>query len=216
MLGAYRQKPTERLFLLSWAGRAKRVRVRSATRHIEHRETHMFDIGKKGNEKGQTPTARADAPASPAPAEPVKRTTGLRDAAVIGPSIRIDGDVRGEEDLLIEGEVKGTVNLKDNSLVIGSQGRVKANVYAHSVEVEGFMEGDVYGTERVNIRKSANVKGNITSPRVSVEDGAQFKGSIEMDAQAVEAALGKNRGSVAALNAGAKQNQPSLKANGEN
>ena len=100
--------------------------------------------------------------------------------------------------------------------MIGSQGRVKANVYAHSIEVEGIMEGDMFGTERVNIRKSAHVKGNITSPRVSVEDGAQFKGSIEMDAQAVEAALGKNRGSVAALNSGAKQSAPGLKVNGEN
>lgn len=176
----------------------------------------MFDIGKKGNDKGQNSMARTETSASTSPAEPVKRTTGMRDAAVIGPSIRIDGDVRGEEDLLIEGEVKGTVNLKDNSLVIGSQGRVKANVYAHSIEVEGIMEGDMFGTERVNIRKSAQVKGNITSPRVSVEDGAQFKGSIEMDAQAVEAALGKNRGSVAALNSGAKQNVPGLKVNGEN
>jgi cytoskeletal protein CcmA (bactofilin family) len=107
-----------------------------------------------------------------------------RDAAVIGPSIHIDGDVRGEEDLLIEGEVSGTVNLKNNSLTIGPQGKVRADVYAHSIYVDGYLEGDLYGSERVNVRKSATVRGNITSPRVSLEDGAKFKGAIEMDPQA--------------------------------
>jgi cytoskeletal protein CcmA (bactofilin family) len=167
----------------------------------------MFDIGKKGTEKGQSATAREQqaSPAAPSAPEPAKRApTATREPAVIGPSIRIDGDVRGEENLLIEGEVKGTVNLKDNNLVIGSQGRVKANVYAQSIEVEGLMEGDLFASDTVNVRKSAQVKGNITAPRVSLEDGARFKGSIEMDAQAVEAALGKGRGSVAPLSSGQK------------
>ncbi|HEX7080004.1 MAG TPA: polymer-forming cytoskeletal protein [Gammaproteobacteria bacterium] len=130
---------------------------------------------------------------------------------MIGPSIHIDGDLRGEEDLLIEGEVAGTVQLKNNSLTIGPKGKVSADVYAHSIFVEGFMEGDLYGSERVSIRKSAQVRGNITSPRVSLEDGARFKGSIEMDPQAVEAALGKRRGpssQPAAVDTGAK---PSFK-----
>ncbi len=106
---------------------------------------------------------------------------------MIGASIHIDGDVRGEEDLLIEGEVNGTVQLKNNSLTIGPQGKVRADVYAHSVYVDGYLEGDLYGSERVHIRKSAQVRGNVTSPRVSLEDGAKFKGSIEMDPQAVQA-----------------------------
>lgn len=164
----------------------------------------MFEIGsKKGTEKGQSMAREEQAPTStPFGGEAVKRNNpgNAREVAVIGPSIRIDGDLRGEEDLLIEGEVKGTVSLKDNRLVIGSQGRVKANVYAHSIEVEGLMEGDLYGTERINIRKSAQVKGNIVSPRVSVEDGARFKGSIDMDPESVEAALGAKRGNVAAIN----------------
>jgi cytoskeletal protein CcmA (bactofilin family) len=113
-----------------------------------------------------------------------------RDAAVIGPSIHIDGDVRGEEDLLIEGEVSGTVQLKNNSLTIGPAGKVTADVYAHSIYVDGYLEGDLYGSERVHIRKSAQVKGNVTSPRVSVEDGAKFKGAIEMDPQAAQNVVG--------------------------
>ena len=173
----------------------------------------MFEIGKKGMDKGEKPMARDDQLLTGSGvSEPPKRTVaGKSEPAVIGPSIRIDGDVRGEEDLLIEGEVKGTVQLKDNSLVIGSQGRVRANVYARAIDVEGLTEGDLYGSERVNVRKSAQVKGNIIAPRVSLEDGARFKGSIEMDPQAVEAALGKGRTNVAALNGGAKPGQPGSK-----
>ena len=100
-------------------------------------------------------------------------------------------DVRGEEDLLIEGEVGGTVQLKNNSLTIGPNGKVRADVYAHSIYVDGYVEGDLFGAERVHIRKSAQVKGNVTSPRVSVEDGAKFKGAIEMDPQAAQTATSR-------------------------
>lgn len=147
----------------------------------------MFEIGKKG-----TPEAGPRPESSPARMEPSPpRSSGApssREAAVIGPSIHIDGDVRGEEDLLIEGEVGGTVQLKNNSLTIGPNGKVRADVYAHSIYVDGFVEGDLFGAERVHIRKSAQVKGNVTSPRVSVEDGAKFKGAIEMDPQAAQSA----------------------------
>lgn len=123
------------------------------------------------------------------------QTAGRQEAAVIGPSIHIDGDLRGDEDLVIEGEVKGTVLLKNNSLTIGSHGKVMADVYAHTIYVDGYMEGDLYGAERISIRKSAQVHGNIASPRVSLEDGAKFKGSIEMDpeAESLKKAFGENR-----------------------
>jgi len=149
----------------------------------------MFEIGKKG-----TPDSGSRPESSPARTEssaPRSSSMGSREAAVIGPSIHIDGDVRGEEDLLIDGEVSGTVQLKNNSLTVGPNGKVKADVYAHSIYVDGYLEGDLYGSERVNIRKSAQVRGNITSPRVSLEDGAKFKGSIEMDPQAAQNVVGR-------------------------
>lgn len=123
------------------------------------------------------------------------QTPGRREAAVIGPSIHIEGDLRGDEDLLIEGEVKGVVLLKNNSLTIGSHGKVTADVYAHTIYVDGYMEGDLYGAERISIRKTAQVRGNIASPRVSLEDGARFKGSIEMDPEAdtLKKAFGESR-----------------------
>jgi cytoskeletal protein CcmA (bactofilin family) len=149
----------------------------------------MFEIGKKG-----TPDAGPRPESSPTRTEssPPRSSSApvSRDAAVIGPSIHIDGDVRGEEDLLIEGEVGGTVQLKNNSLTIGPNGKVRADVYAHSIYVDGFVEGDLFGSERVHIRKNAQVKGNVTSPRVSVEDGAKFKGAIEMDPQAAQNVVG--------------------------
>lgn len=156
----------------------------------------MFEIGKKGTpDPGPRPEptpARMDS----GPARSSAPTS--REAAVIGPSIHIDGDVRGEEDLLIEGEVSGTVQLKNNSLTIGPQGKVRADVYAHSIYVDGYLEGDLYGSERVHIRKSAQVKGNITSPRVSLEDGAKFKGAIEMDPQAAQNVVGSRVASKSA------------------
>jgi len=158
----------------------------------------MFEIGKKGAPEAGPRPESSPARTDPSPPRSTSSAPVSREAAVIGPSIHIDGDVRGEEDLLIEGEVSGTVNLKNNSLTIGPQGKVRADVYAHSIYVDGYLEGDAYGSERVNVRKSATVKGNITSPRVSLEDGAKFKGAIEMDPQA-----GQN-----VINRGAQQQQP--------
>jgi len=164
----------------------------------------MFEFGKKGgpDSPGDTPptaseAARREAPdmsTSPPKPQATPGTAGRREAAIIGPSIQIDGDLRGQEDLLVEGEVNGTIQLRNNSLTIGGQGKVMADVYAKEINVEGFVEGDLFSSERIVIRKSAQVRGNITSPRVTLEDGARFKGSIEMDSAAVEAALGKGQG----------------------
>ncbi|MFU8832353.1 MAG: bactofilin family protein [Wenzhouxiangella sp.] len=123
-----------------------------------------------------------------------------RGSAVIGASIHIDGTLRGDEDLLIEGKVKGTVELKKNSVTIGSKGEVKADIYAHTLFVDGRIDGNLYAAERVVIRKSAQVRGSICSPRVSLEDGAGFNGSIDMDPQAealTKAFSGRNAGTRA-------------------
>ena len=113
------------------------------------------------------------------------------DAAVIGRSIQINGDLRGGEDLRIEGDVTGTVELKNSALTIGKEGKVKADVYARSIAVDGETKGDLYAAERVSVHVNARVQGNIIAPKVSIEEGAHFKGSIEMDPAAVEKALGK-------------------------
>lgn len=147
-------------------------------------------------------TASRSSEAASAP-RPAPRSAG--GTAMIGPSINVDGKLKGEEDLVIEGKVKGTVELKDNSVTIGNQGDVAADIYAHSIFVDGSMDGNLVAAEQVVIRKSARVKGSIAAPRVSLEDGAQFNGSIDMDSKGET--LGKafsGRKSAAGSNAGAK------------
>ena len=120
-----------------------------------------------------------------------KVTGRSSEVAVIGSSIQINGDLRGDEDLRIEGNVSGTVELKNSALTIGKEGKVKAGVYAKSIAVDGETKGDLCATECVSVHVNARVQGNIIAPKVSIEEGAHFKGSIEMDPAAVDKALGR-------------------------
>lgn len=159
----------------------------------------MFEFSKKGgpDSPGESSAQESGRTESSTYAERPRATPaagGRRDAAIIGASIQLDGDLRGQEDLLIEGEVNGTIQLRNSILTVGSQGKIRADVYAKEIHVDGYVEGDLFGSERVAIRKAAQVRGNITSPRVTLEEGARFKGSIEMDPAAVENALGHKAG----------------------
>ncbi len=104
--------------------------------------------------------------------------------AIIGPSITIKGDVTGEEDLVIQGRVEGKVDLAQHNVTVGSNGRIKANIFGRSVTVEGEVEGDLHAEEQIAIRKSGKVRGNVSAPRVTIEDGAMFKGAIDMERKA--------------------------------
>jgi cytoskeletal protein CcmA (bactofilin family) len=100
---------------------------------------------------------------------------------MIGPSIVIKGEVTGGEDLLIQGKVEGKINLSGNQVSVGESGEVSADIHAKVIKIEGKVTGDITGVEKVVIAKSGNVHGNIVAPRVTLEDGAIFKGSIDMD-----------------------------------
>lgn len=100
---------------------------------------------------------------------------------MIGPSIVIKGEVSGEEDLLIQGRVEGTINLHGNQVSVGDSGHVSADILACVIKIDGKVTGDISASEKVIISKSGNVHGNIVAPRVTLEDGAIFKGSIDMD-----------------------------------
>ena len=115
------------------------------------------------------------------PVEPSISPRPSKEAATIGPSISIRGDVSGEEDLIVQGRVEGTVTLKQNNVIVGKEGRIKANVHARVIEIEGQVEGDLHGDEQVVVRRSGNIRGNVVAPRVTLEDGCKFKGSIDMD-----------------------------------
>jgi len=101
--------------------------------------------------------------------------------AVIGPSIRINGELSGSEELLIQGQVQGTVDLKQNSVTVGQTAKVKAEVFAKVIQIEGEVQGDLCGEEQIVLHSTANVQGNLVAPRVSLQDGARFKGKIDMD-----------------------------------
>lgn len=100
---------------------------------------------------------------------------------MIGPSIIIKGEVTGDEDLVVQGRVEGTINLKAHEVSIGESGEVAADILAKTIKIDGKVTGDITGTENVVISKLGNVRGNIVAPRVLLEDGAMFKGTIDMD-----------------------------------
>ena len=93
----------------------------------------------------------------------------------------LEGTLRCEEDLRLEGKLKGAVSVPNHRVVIGSTGQVKANIHARVIEVEGRVIGDLVGVERVVVSASGNVTGNLKAPRVILENGAQFKGAIDME-----------------------------------
>jgi cytoskeletal protein CcmA (bactofilin family) len=125
-----------------------------------------------------TPSSISSRAAPTAPAIATSTAT-----AVIGPKITFKGEIIGEEDLLVQGKVEGSIDLKGNHLIIGQQGVVKANLMAKTITIEGTVEGDLIGQERIEIKSSSNVKGNLIAARVTLEDGAKFRGSIDMDSQ---------------------------------
>jgi len=106
---------------------------------------------------------------------------GLEKNAVnIGKSVVIKGELNGSEDLTIEGQVEGKIELRQNVLTIGPNGRIKAQVFAKAVIILGEVVGNVSATEKVDIRDNGSVDGDIASPRVAIAEGAHFRGSIDM------------------------------------
>jgi cytoskeletal protein CcmA (bactofilin family) len=102
-------------------------------------------------------------------------------SAVIGPGIEISGDVTASADLTIDGRVNGSVVQSAHNVEIGESGQVSARIQAKMVKVSGAVRGDISGAEKVLITRTGRVQGNIVAPRVQLEDGALFKGSIDMN-----------------------------------
>jgi cytoskeletal protein CcmA (bactofilin family) len=103
-----------------------------------------------------------------------------RSTVNIGKSVIIKGELSGSEDLTIEGQVDGKIELRQNVLTIGANGKIKAQVFAKSVVILGEVTGNVTASEKVDIRDNGSVDGDITSPRVAIAEGAHFRGSIDM------------------------------------
>ena len=140
-------------------------------------------------------------PPQPAPAAPIteRRSAGWRhrvrtptrqserDIVNIGKSVIIKGELSGSEDLTIEGQVEGKIELRQNILTIGPNGKIKAQVFAKAIVVQGEVHGNITATERVDIRDNGSVDGDLSAPRVAIADGAHFRGSIDMQRQGAAA-----------------------------
>ena len=106
--------------------------------------------------------------------------TAYAGMSLIGKSVVIKGEVSCGEDLYIDGQVEGTIDPRGNRLTIGPNGRVKANVIAGVVVVEGKLEGNIQASDRVDLKQSAIVVGDVVTQRISIDEGASIKGSVSI------------------------------------
>lgn len=129
-------------------------------------------------ERPSTPTA-APAMSEPA-AAPRPVTTTTSDQATIGKSLVIKGEVTGSESLYIDGRVEGSINLSGNRVTVGRNGIVAANINAREIVVLGKVRGNLTASDRVDIRSDGSLTGDVVAARISIEDGAFFKGGIDI------------------------------------
>ena len=123
------------------------------------------------------PARVEERPLSPAPTAQQSPTP----KAAIGSTIVIKGELSGDEDVVVSGEFEGNIDLPNHALTVLRGGQVRANVKANMIEIQGEVQGDVDGVDKVLITKTGRMQGNISSPRVVLDDGAIFKGSIDME-----------------------------------
>jgi cytoskeletal protein CcmA (bactofilin family) len=104
-----------------------------------------------------------------------------REVVKIGKSILIKGEISGGQNLIIDGGLEGKVQLKDNQVVVGENGKISGEIYAKSIIIHGQVVGNMFAEERLEIKASGSLKGDITSPRVVIDEGAYFRGSVHME-----------------------------------
>jgi cytoskeletal protein CcmA (bactofilin family) len=135
------------------------------------------------------------------PITPVKTMTSPIEQATIGRTLVIKGEISGSESLYIDGRVEGTITFKDHRVTVGRNGVVQSNISAREVVIMGKVTGNVECTDRVDIRSEGSLTGDVVSQRISVEDGAMLRGSVQLtpseqkqdkhEAKAMGAAAGK-------------------------
>ena len=131
-------------------------------------------------ERPATPPAAPQISEAPAVARPASTTTTTADQATIGKSLVIKGEVTGSESLYIDGRVEGSINLAGNRVTVGRNGVVSANINAREIVVLGKVRGNLTASDRVDIRSDGSLTGDVVAARISIEDGAFFKGGIDI------------------------------------
>ena len=134
--------------------------------------------------RGGVPAPAIDAtPVRPAPSTPVVNSAAAAatgEQATIGKSLVIKGEVSGSESLYIDGKIEGAINLPGNRVTVGRNGQVAANIMAREVVVLGKVRGNVHASDRIDIRSEGSLTGDVIAARISIEDGAFFKGGIDI------------------------------------
>jgi cytoskeletal protein CcmA (bactofilin family) len=154
-----------------------------------------------------TPAVQSHGSPAPTPQPETRHQTG-RDVVNIGKSVVIKGELNGSEDLTIEGQVEGKIELKDHVLTIGPNGKIKAQVFAKALIVLGEVNGNVNATEKVEIRDGGSVDGDIVSPRVAIAEGAHFRGSVDMQRKPGQQGQGEKQQQRPAAQGGSSPQQP--------
>ena len=131
-------------------------------------------------------------------------TTVEHETAWLGSSWQVKGEITGTEDLQIDGAVEGRIHLDERKLTVGTTAKVMADVDARDVVVYGYLKGNVLAKGRIEIKKDGAIIGNLTTAQIMIEDGADFKGSIEIDRSATEQAEKNVASRAAAAGAGSK------------
>jgi len=119
--------------------------------------------------------------------------------AAIGKSVQIRGEVKGNEDLLVDGVVEGTITLSDSRLTIGANARVRANVSARDVVVNGTLDGNIQATGRVELRAGCRVNGDLQAQRLSIEENAVYCGKVDLLQGTAATASGAQASTAGAL-----------------
>lgn len=143
---------------------------------------------KPTNSPGATPTASPEPPRSyttptpepPLPVRPPSVPLNTQEQATLGKSLVIKGEVTGSESLYIDGRVEGSINLPGNRVTVGRNGVVSANISAREIVVLGKVRGNLTASDRVDIRGEGSLTGDVVAQRISIEDGAYFKGGIDI------------------------------------
>jgi len=113
--------------------------------------------------------------------DPILENKSTPDSSLIGSSLFVSGEIRGNEDLVITGRHKGKIDLKNNSLLVEKKAKVQGNIYVKNIDVRGKVEGAIYASGKVEVHCGAQITGDIFASRISIEDGAQYKGSVKMN-----------------------------------
>jgi cytoskeletal protein CcmA (bactofilin family) len=136
--------------------------------------------GRPGEPERPATPATPTAVSEPAPAAPRPVSASTADQATIGKSLVIKGEVTGSESLYIDGRVEGSINLSGNRVTVGRNGVVSANINAREIVVLGKVRGNLTASDRVDIRSDGSLTGDVVAARISIEDGAFFKGGIDI------------------------------------